>query len=363
MADNILTTDRAAAPIDIAAKDIAGVLVPRNILTTPAGADISPLTDAELRNSPVAVSTGGLTDAELRAAAVPVSGPVTDIELRAAPVPVSGTVGVSGTVPVSAASLPLPADAATQTTLAAIQTALGSPMQASGGSVAITGTVPVSGTFWQATQPVSIASWGGLTDAQLRAVPVPVSGTITVSNTLTDTELRASAVPVSAASLPLPTGAASEATLDARTGSLTETAPATDTASAGINGRLQRIAQRITSLIALLPASLGPKAGASSLSVVEATPTTVTIVSLQTNATGTTYNAFASQACEQLDIVNTAPSAVDLEVRRGGSGNTIIVPAGSSRMFVGITNASDLQVRRLDQNNTQVTITAEAIKQ
>lgn len=106
----------------------------------------------------------------------------------------------------------------------------------------------------------------------------------------------------------------------------------------------------------------GPLPGTGSMSTVESVPTTVTIVSLQTNATGATFNAFASQACEQLDIVNTAPAAVDLEVRRGGSGNTIIVPAGSSRMFVGLSNASGLQVRRLDQSNTQVTITAEAIK-
>jgi len=71
--------------------------------------------------------------------------------------------------------------------------------------------------------------------------------------------------PVSAASLPLPTGAATEATLatrltesdyDSKTGALTEAAPATDTASSGLNGRLQRIAQRLTSLIALLPAAL-----------------------------------------------------------------------------------------------------------
>lgn len=177
-----------------------------------------------------------------------------------------------------------------------------------------------------------------LTDTALRATPVPVSGTVAV------------------------TGVATESTLDARTGALTETAPASDTASSGINGRLQRIAQRLTSLIALLPASLGQKAGSASLSVVEAAPTVV-IVSLQTNATGATYNAFGSQACTMLDVVNTAPAAVDLEVRRGGSGNTITVPAGSSRMFVGITNASDLQVRRLDQSNTQVTFTAEAIAQ
>ena len=53
---------------------------------------------------------------------------------------------------------------------------------------------------------------------------------------------------VAAASLPVVI-----ASDDARIGILTETAPATDTASSGLNGRLQRIAQRLTSLIALLP--------------------------------------------------------------------------------------------------------------
>lgn len=41
----------------------------------------------------------------------------------------------------------------------------------------------------------------------------------------------------------------SESDFDTKTGSLIETAPATDTASSGLNGRLQRIAQRISSLI------------------------------------------------------------------------------------------------------------------
>jgi len=59
----------------------------------------------------------------------------------------------------------------------------------------------------------------------------------------------------------------SESDFDSKTGSLTETAPATDTASSGLNGRLQRIAQRITSFIALLPASLGQKAMSASLAV------------------------------------------------------------------------------------------------
>lgn len=51
-------------------------------------------------------------------------------------------------------------------------------------------------------------------------------------------------------------------------GGLTETAPASDTASSGLNGRLQRLAQRLTSLIALVPASLGAKTSAASFAVV-----------------------------------------------------------------------------------------------
>lgn len=77
--------------------------------------------------------------------------------------------------------------------------------------------------------------------------------------------------------LPLPSGASTSSNqileltalglllttsdFDTKTGSLTETAPATDTASSGLNGRLQRIAQRLTSLIAILPAALGAGGG------------------------------------------------------------------------------------------------------
>lgn len=80
------------------------------------------------------------------------------------------------------------------------------------GTVAVTGPVtdaelratplPVSGTV-SVSEPVSIDDNGGsitvdgpLTDAQLRATAVPVSGTVTTGG-LTDAQLRATAVPVS----------------------------------------------------------------------------------------------------------------------------------------------------------------------
>lgn len=74
--------------------------------------------------------------------------------------------------------------------------------------------------------------------------------------------------------------------LSVLTGAVNEAAPVSDTASSGLNGRLQRIAQRITSLIALIPTSLsavgafrvGSVNSSIAASIVIATSTTVGIV-------------------------------------------------------------------------------------
>lgn len=71
-------------------------------------------------------------------------------------------------------------------------------------------------------------------------------------------------------------------TTDVLIGAVNETAPATDTASSGLNGRLQRVAQRITSLIAQIPASLGMKAASASLSVAQAGLLYETVAASQT---------------------------------------------------------------------------------
>ena len=88
-------------------------------------------------------------------------------------------------------------------------------------------TTPVTGSFWQTTQPVSF-SWAGLTDTQLRATALPVSGTffqatqpvsiaasVAVTGPATDAQLRATALPVSLASTAI-------------TGSVAVTGPLTD---------------------------------------------------------------------------------------------------------------------------------------
>jgi hypothetical protein len=113
--------------------------------------------------------------------------PLTDAQLRA------------DAVPVSAAALPLPTGAATETTLAALRTAaeaIRSAAETLAGRTLNTGniggTVALDGSTLAALESITAAT-GGLTNA----------------------ELRASALPVAAASLPLPTGAASESTLEA----------------------------------------------------------------------------------------------------------------------------------------------------
>lgn len=82
-------------------------------------------------------------------------------------------------------------------------------------------------------------------------------------------------------------------------------------------------------------------------------------MNLTTSATGTTWVAFASQACNGLDVINTTGTA--LEYRRDGAGLTVYIADSSSRMIGGITNANQIQMRRQDVSNTQVTFTAEAI--
>lgn len=87
--------------------------------------------------------------------------------------------------------------------------------------------------------------------------------------------------------------------------------------------------------------------------------TSAVIVTMQSQATGANWTAFAARPCEALDIVNNTGTA--LEYRRGGAGASIVIPDGSSRLVVGITDANQISMRRVDQSNTQVTITAEAL--
>lgn len=88
--------------------------------------------------------------------------------------------------------------------------------------VSIAASVAVTGAFFQSTQPVSAAALplpaGASTEATLALIKAKTDNLDVALSTravtgLTDAQLRASAVPMSASSLPLPAGAATEATL------------------------------------------------------------------------------------------------------------------------------------------------------
>jgi len=143
----------------------------------------------------------------------------------------------------------------------------------------------------------------------------------------------------------LPTGASTLAEQQTQTtalGSLTETAPATDTASSGLNGRLQRIAQRLTSLIALLPSSIGTKASAASLSVVLASDQ-ATIPTQTQASSGTITNTQKSVGLTAVraTVSGSAPGATRKKLMlKPSKNNTGAVYLGSS----SVTTSNGLEI-------------------
>lgn len=79
-------------------------------------------------------------------------------------------------------------------------------------------------------------------------------------------------------------------------------------------------------------------------------------IGLTTNATGTTYTAFASQALKQLTLVNNTGTTI--EFRQGASGIAIPVFDKTAFTIFGITNANQIDVRRTDTSNTTVSVQA-----
>ena len=123
-----------------------------------------------------------------------------------------------------------------------------------------------------------------------------------------------------------------QADFDSKVGALTETAPATDTASSGVNGRLQRIAQRLTSLIAQLPAALSAS-GNLKVAIVEA-PATVMVDASGTTVPVSNGGTFAVQAAQSgtwnvstvtgiTNVVHVDDNSSALSVDDGGSSLTV----------------------------------------
>jgi hypothetical protein len=117
------------------------------------------------------------------------------------------------------------------------------------------------------------------------------------------------------------------------TGGLIETVPATDTASSGLNGRLQRIAQRLTSLIALIPTTLGQGTMATSMKVVlpsdQASIPVLSTLSAETTKVIGTVNISSSQTIAAVTAITNALPA----------GTYLLGKVGIDQTTPGTTNA------------------------
>ena len=180
-------------------------------------------------------------------------------------------------------------------------------------------------------------------DGQLVVSGVVGGGGGGTSGGLTNTELRAAAVAVS--QVDIGTQADAPATTDS-----------------GVFSLLALVKR----LLSKLPATLGIKTAAASLPVVlasdQATLTVAPVltagghISATTAVSGTGYTAFGAQACKQLTILNG--TGVDIGVAVGGAGVEVPVLAGTYYTFFGLTNANQLQVRRVDTGVVQVAVPA-----
>jgi hypothetical protein len=164
--------------------------------------------------------SGNTANIETSVASIDTKTPALGQAFMAASVPVAIASNQS-TLPVSAASLPLPTGAATEATLSSINTktpALGQAAMAASSPVVIASdqsAVPVSAASLPlptgAATEVTLAAMSAKLPAALGQLAMAASLSVAIAS-------DQSTIPVSAASLPLPTGAATEATLAALNG-------------------------------------------------------------------------------------------------------------------------------------------------
>jgi hypothetical protein len=184
------------------------------------------------------------------------------------------------TQPVSAASLPLPSGAATS----ANQTTEIAGLSSIDAQLAL-----IKAKTDNLDVALSTRAVPGLTDAQLRAAAVPVSGTFFQATQ-----------PVSAASLPLPTGAATEATLATR---------ATETTLAAVKAKTDNLDVLLSTILTLAGFqarinTFGQKAMAASTPVVIASnQTTLAVSTAPSNSTPTLAVGDVTLAVQTLNAI------------------------------------------------------------
>lgn len=158
-----------------------------------------------------------------------------------------------------------------------------------------------------------------------------------------------------------------QTTTNTSIGATNETAPASDTATSGLNGRLQRIAQRLTSLIALLPAALTGSGNLKAALVESTASVTVaqsTASNLKVDLSGTAANSTAikvdGSAVNQPSLLVSRVGVNCVSGSTAASGDTPLVAAGGSGKFIKVkaiyldTQVTTGNTVKLRSNTTEI---------
>jgi hypothetical protein len=268
----------------------------------------------------------------------------------------NGVVVNNTSLAVTAASLPLPSGAATDSNNNTIAGSAGTSPPALATSASgligwlrkivdtLTGGIAVTGTFWQATQPVSAASLplpsGASTSAKQPALGTAGSASADVLSvqgiaSMTALKVDGSAVtqPVSASSLPLPSGAATDSNLTTIAGAAGTSPPSLAASASGLIGWLRKIVDTLAGTLTIsgtVTANAGTNLNTSALAL----DATLTGGTQQTKITDGTNVATVKAA-------STAAAATDKAVVVAVSpNNTIPVSAASLPLPAGASTSA-----------------------
>lgn len=216
---------------------------------------------------------------------------------------------LAGTLKISATGLPLPTGAATNAKLDEIKTIV-----ADNKNVGIAGALPLpNGAATELTVQAIATALAGVLNVAVQNLPLPAGASTAAKQAEILAALVGTVFPVSVATLPLPAGAATEAKVEE------------------VRALQAALNTLVTNLSAKLPASLGAKTGAASLSVAPATDATFKTDSVQREAVsksgtittgGTAQVIFAiGEAANGFWIQNQSDDDLYFRNRGSGGGN------------------------------------------
>lgn len=249
-------------------------------------------------------------------------------------------------VPISATSLPLPTGAATEATLATRATeatlatrATEATLSSLNGKVVHVDTDNVTVVASALPTGASTSSLQTAGNASLASIDTKLTAPLSVTGPLTDTQLRASAVPVSAASLPLPTGAATETTLAALNAKFNSLGQKTMANSAPIV---------IASDQSNVPVTFGGKSLANAPVLTDYTSTPVT------SAAYVQIVASTSNAINLIELFDSSGQAIYLAVGAAASevNQIIIIPGGNGQVPLFIPAGSRISYKAVSTSAT-----------